>query len=62
MQITAHVLMQALAHAIGESISPHCLCGASTTTDMRLSEAVQCCRGRHVIQLAPVQVADDSST
>ena len=40
------VLMQALAHANGEFICPHCLCGASTTTDIRLSEAFQCCRGQ----------------
>ena len=33
------VLMQALARAVGESVSPRCLCGASPTTDMRLGEA-----------------------
>ena len=37
--ISALVLMQAVARAVRESPSPRCLCGASTTTEMRLCEA-----------------------
>ena len=39
VQIKARILMQASASAVGEYISPHCLSGASTTTDMGLGEA-----------------------